>query len=149
MESDGVSNVSDTASDDSGNQSDCASNQPENCFFNDQPDDEPDQDDTPTRPCRKKSGDSSSRGKEAVAESITEWTEAKLVEMAKSEERREKRVAAKLKREEAYIRHLTEIEKNGDLKILLQPHNNIDEPFKSIVLQCKREICEKWGWEMP
>ncbi|KAJ0441537.1 hypothetical protein HanRHA438_Chr16g0746941 [Helianthus annuus] len=120
--------------------------------LNDQPVDEPNQpvdetnkDDTPTRPHRKKSGDSASKRKESVVESISEIKEAKLVEMTKANDRREKLVAAKLKREEAYIRHLTENEKNSDLNVLLQPHNNLNEPFNSIVLQCKCEICEKWG----
>ncbi|MFS7994755.1 hypothetical protein Hanom_Chr12g01109791 [Helianthus anomalus] len=79
--------------------------------LNDQPVDEPNQDDTPTRPRRKKSGDSASKGKESVAESISEIKEAKLVEMTKANDRREKLVAAKLKREETYIRRLTENEK--------------------------------------
>ncbi|MFS7970188.1 hypothetical protein Hanom_Chr09g00818081 [Helianthus anomalus] len=68
--------------------------------------------------------------------------------MAESKEKREKLVAAKLKREETYVRHLTENEKNSDSNVLLQLHNNLDELFKSIVRQAKREICEKWGWEM-
>ena len=91
--------------------------------LNDQPDDEPEQDDTPTRPQRKKSGESSSRGKEAVVDSITEFKAARLVEMAEAKERKEKLAASKLKRDEAYIKHLNENEKNSDLNVLLQPHD--------------------------
>ncbi|MFS7906544.1 hypothetical protein Hanom_Chr01g00060491 [Helianthus anomalus] len=59
-----------------------------------QPVDEPNQDDTPTRPRRKKSGDSASKGKESVAGSISEIKEAKLVEITKATDRREKLVVA-------------------------------------------------------
>ncbi|XP_022008443.1 uncharacterized protein LOC110907826 [Helianthus annuus] len=132
----------------SGNYTTSASDNLPQMNLNDDPVDEPIQDDIPTRLCRKKSGDLLSKGKESVAESISEIKEAKLVEITQATERREKLVAAKLKCEEAYIRHLNEKEKHNDLKILLEPHTNLDEPFKSVIQQ-KREICEKWGWEMP
>ena len=79
--------------------------------LNDQPEDEPEQDDTPTRPQRKKSGESSSRGKEAVVDTITEFKAAKLAEMAEARQRKEKVAASKVKRDEAYITHLKENEK--------------------------------------
>ncbi|XP_035829925.1 uncharacterized protein LOC118479489 [Helianthus annuus] len=44
----------------------------------DQPVDDPEEEDTPTRPRRKKSGESSSKGKEAVAESIFRIEEEKM-----------------------------------------------------------------------
>ncbi|XP_035842092.1 corepressor interacting with RBPJ 1-like [Helianthus annuus] len=88
-----------------------SSNMPE-MNLNDQPDDEPERDDTPTRPHRKKSGDSSSRGKKAVADSITEFKAARLAEMAEAKERKEKLAASKLKHDDAYIKHLTKTKKN-------------------------------------
>ena len=96
----------------------------------DQPVDDPVEEDTPTRPRRRRGGESSSKGKEAVAESIFIIEEAKLAEISDSKERREKLVAAKLKHEEVCIRYLTENEKNSDLNVLLQPHNNLDKLFK-------------------
>ncbi|MFS7931732.1 hypothetical protein Hanom_Chr04g00359421 [Helianthus anomalus] len=45
--------------------------------------------------------------------------------------------------------HVKTVERQNDLKILCEPHAHLDEPFKSVVIQQKREICERWGWEMP
>ncbi|MFS8010239.1 hypothetical protein Hanom_Chr14g01294721 [Helianthus anomalus] len=55
----------------------------------------------------------------------------------------------KVEREQAYKEHLKTIERQNDLKILCENHAHLDEPFKSIVIEQKRAICAKWGWEMP
>ncbi|MFS8023456.1 hypothetical protein Hanom_Chr16g01451671 [Helianthus anomalus] len=115
----------------------------------DQPIDDPVEEDTPTRSRRKKSGESSSKGKEAVAESIFRIEEAKLAQYNDAKERKEKLVSVKLEREHAYMGHLKTVERQNDLKILCEPHAHLDPPFKSVVIQQKRKIYERWGWEMP
>ncbi|KAJ0875055.1 hypothetical protein HanPSC8_Chr11g0471681 [Helianthus annuus] len=55
----------------------------------------------------------------------------------------------KVEREQAYKEHLKTIERQNDLKILCEKHAHLDEPFKSIVIEQKRAIYAKWGWEMP
>ncbi|XP_021971936.1 uncharacterized protein LOC110867108 [Helianthus annuus] len=141
---------------DSGNYTTSASDNLPQMNLNDDPLDEPDQpiddpveEDTPTRPRRKKSGESSSKGKEAVAESIFRIEEEKMTQFKKAEQRKETMMSLKVEREQAYKEHLKTIERQNDLKILRENHAHLDEPFKSIVIQQKREICAKWGWEMP
>ncbi|XP_076893806.1 zinc finger BED domain-containing protein RICESLEEPER 2-like [Bidens hawaiensis] len=124
-----------------------SSNTP-NMNLNDQPRDDPDEyTPTPTRPHRKKHGESSRLGKETVAEDFNEYKSAKLAEMVETKERKQLALASKLKRDEAYINHLNENKKTADLTFIVQPHEHLNEPFRSILLQRKRELCEKWDWE--
>ncbi|MFS7918416.1 putative glutathione transferase [Helianthus anomalus] len=141
---------------DSGNYTTSASDNLLQMNLNDEPLDEPDQpldepveEDTPTRPRRRRGGDSSSKGKEAVAESIIRIEEEKMTQFKKAEQRKETMMTIKVEREQAYKEHLKTIERQNDLKILCENHAHLDEPFKSIVIEQKRAICAKWGWEMP
>ena len=141
---------------DSGNYTTSASDNLPQMNLNDEPLDEPDQpldepveEDTPTRPRRRRGGDSSSKGKEAVAESIFRIEEEKMTQFKKAEQRKETMMTLKVEREQAYKEHLKTIERQNDLKILCENHAHLDEPFKSVVIEQKRAICAKWGWEMP
>ncbi|XP_021991870.1 uncharacterized protein LOC110888663 [Helianthus annuus] len=141
---------------DSGNYTTSASDNLPEMNLNDDPLDEPDQpvddpveEDTPTRPRRRRGGESSSKVKEVVAESIFRIEEEKMTRYKKAEERKDIIMSAKVEREQAYKEHLKTVERQNDLKILCEKHNHLDDPFKSIVIQQKREICAKWGWEMP
>ncbi|XP_021980289.1 uncharacterized protein LOC110876422 [Helianthus annuus] len=134
----------------SGNYTTSASDNLPQMNLNDDPLDEPDQpvddpveEDTPTRPRRKKSGESSSKGKEAVAESIFRIEEEKMTQFKKAEQRKETMMSLKVEREQAYKEHLKTIERQNDLKILCENHAHLDEPFKSVVIQQKRAICAK------
>ncbi|KAM0018997.1 putative No apical meristem-associated domain-containing protein [Helianthus debilis subsp. tardiflorus] len=141
----------------SGNYTTSASdNLPQMNLNDDQPLDEPDQpvddpveEDTPTRPRRRRGGESSNKGKEAVAESIFRIEEEKMTRYKKAEERKDIIVSAKVEREQVYKGHLKTVERQIDLKILCEKHNHLDKPFKSIAIQQKREICVKWDWKMP
>ncbi|XP_021971566.1 uncharacterized protein LOC110866729 [Helianthus annuus] len=106
---------------DSGNYTTSASDNLPQMNLNDYPLDEPDQpvddpveEDTPTRPRRKKSGESSSKGKEAVAESIFRIEEEKMTRYQKAEERKDKIMSVKIEREQAYMGHLKTVERQND-----------------------------------
>ena len=123
-----------------------------NMNLNEEPEDDPEEDTpTPTRPNRKKSGESSRLGKEVevVSENFAEYKSARMGELAEKKEFRKEAHMLKMKREEAYMTHLSEKQKNAYLQVFLQPHDHLDEPVKSVMLQRKREICEKWGWQGP
>ncbi|XP_022003676.2 uncharacterized protein LOC110901138 [Helianthus annuus] len=142
-----------TKTSDSGNYTTSASDNLPQMNLNDEPLDEPldepVEENTPTRPRRRRGGDSSSKGKEAVAESIFRIEEEKMTQYKMAEQRKETMMTLKVEREQAYKEHLKTIERQNDLKILCEKHAHLDEPFKSIVIEQKRAICAKWGWEMP
>lgn len=127
-----------------------SSNMPE-MNLNDDPVDEPEEDDTPTRPTptRKKSGESVKDKLAVVADSVTEYKSARLLEMNESKLRKEKALESKIQRNEEYVKYLHDNAKNKDLKIILEPHEQLPEPTRSILLQRKQEICAKWGWAPP
>ena len=84
-----------------------------------------------------------------MSENFAEYKSARMGELAEKKEFRKQAHMLKMKREEAYMTHLNEKQKNADLQVFLQPHEHLDEPVKSLLLQRKREIREKWGWEGP
>ncbi|XP_076889128.1 uncharacterized protein LOC143539805 [Bidens hawaiensis] len=126
---------------DSGNyttSTDGLSSNTSNMNLNDQPRDDPDEDTpTPTQPHRKKSGESSRLGKKTVAEDFNEYKSAKLAEMVETKERKQLALASKLKRDEGYINHLNENQKNADLTFIEQASS----PLSAQLLEfCESEL---------